>query len=181
MQRLFLFTICLFYSCLGLTETSYQIDLILFAHPYSDEKTNVQDLNLTFTPINSNAITLNTDLTSPRNTYQLLKTTNSDLMKEYYSLNYKSPYQILAHYSWKQPQNNQKAVALPTINHKGWKIDGTVRVRQSNYYLFDATLQCSPSDDPNSSFTLSQKQRLKNGVVYYLDHAQVGMLIKVHK
>ena len=181
MQRLFLFTICLFYSCIGLTDTTYQIDLILFSHPQTDIKSDDSTTNLPFNPIKANALTLKTDLTSPSSTYQLLKTTNSDLMKEYYNLNYKSPYQILAHYSWKQPQNNQKAVALPTIDHKGWKIDGTVRVRQSNYYLFDATLQCSPSDNPNSSFTLSQKQRLKNGVVYYLDHAQVGMLIKVHK
>ncbi|MDA9272003.1 peptidoglycan binding protein CsiV, partial [bacterium] len=31
-----------------------------------------------------------------------------------------------------------------------------------------------------TAFNFSQKQRLKPGTVYYLDHPQAGMLIKVH-
>ncbi|CZR30982.1 Uncharacterised protein [Legionella pneumophila] len=72
-------------------------------------------------------------------------------------------------------------VALPKINHNGWQIQGTLKVRQSNYYLFDADLQCLSPGNQETSFTVSQKQRLKGSTIYYLDHPQLGMLVKIHK
>jgi hypothetical protein len=96
-------------------------------------------------------------------------------------LSHKSRYQVLGHYSWRQPANNRSTVALPELIHNGWIVQGTLRVRQSNYYLLDTDLHLAPSNNPQSSFTIAQKQRLKGSEVYYLDHPQVGMLIKVHK
>jgi hypothetical protein len=52
--------------------------------------------------------------------------------------------------------------------------------QQSNYYLLDTALLFSAPERINAAFMFTQKQRLKPGVVYYLDHPQAGMLIKVH-
>ena len=174
MLPFFLFTLGLFYSCLA---SSYQIDLILFA-PRQKNPTNTLLLTkVPLLPIPPNTLTLQRDPTQP---YALLPTNLSNLQKESYILQHHSKYQILGHYSWKQSHTHQnRQVALPLINHHGWQIQGTVQVSQSNYYLFRADLQCSPSTDPLSSFTVAQKQRLKKNTVYFLDHPEVGMLVKI--
>jgi hypothetical protein len=178
MYRLIILTIGILCSGFTLAKSSYQVDLVLFAYPQSTDKNSNMALNTPLIPISKNAITLKNDSKKP---YGLLSASQSELRNEYYLLSRKSHYQVLGHYSWVQPSNNQSSVALPNINHNGWQIQGTVRVRQSNYYLFDTDIQCSPPNNPQSSFTVKQKQRLKNNLVYFLDHPQVGMLIKVHK
>jgi hypothetical protein len=178
MLRLFILTISILYSCFTLAKSSYQVDLIVFAYPQSGDKNSKLPINSPLIPLSNNAITLKTDSTKP---YGLLPASKSGLRNQYYLLSRKSTYQVLGHYSWKQPGNNQKRVAIPNVSHNGWQMQGTVRVRQSNYYLFDADLQLSPPSNPQSSFVVSQKQRLKGSQVYFLDHPQVGMLIKIHK
>lgn len=178
MLRLFILTISMLYSCFTLGKSSYQVDLILFAHPKHADKKDDLAMSSPLIPISKNAIPLKTQST---NSYSLLGASQSGLRDEYYLLSRRSRFQVLGHYSWKQPDNSQSSVALPNIDHNGWLIQGTVRVKQSNYYLFDADLQFSPPNNPESSFIVSQKQRLKGNSVYFLDHPQVGMLIKVHK
>jgi hypothetical protein len=178
MFRLFLLTITLLYSCLALAKSSYQVDLIIFAHPKNAAQNNELTIDSPLMPISKNAITLKTGST---NSYALLGPSQSNLRDENYQLSRKSHFQVLSHYSWKQPGTNQSKVALPNTNHNGWLVQGTVRVRQNAYYLFDADIQLSPPNNPQSSFTVSQKQRLKENVVYFLDHPQVGMLVKIHK
>lgn len=178
MLRLFILTISILYSCSALAKSSYQIDLILFAHPKGADKNTKLVMDSPLIPISNNAISLKTGST---NSYGLLAASQSELRDEYYQLSRKSHFQVLAHYSWRQPSTNQSKVALPITNHNGWLMQGTVRVRQSNYYLFDADIQLSPPNNPQSSFTVLQKQRLKGSVVYFLDHPQVGMLVKIHK
>jgi hypothetical protein len=177
MQRLFIITMSILYSCLAVAKASYQIDLIVFAHP--NQNSGISG-NTPFIPINSNAISLKADTEKSENPYRLLSPSNSSLRDEYYLLSRKSHYQVLGHYSWRQPANNRSSVALPLVDLSGWQMQGILNITQSNYYIFDAELQVSPSNNPQSSFTVLQKQRLKANVIYYLDNAQIGILVKIH-
>jgi hypothetical protein len=155
----------------------YQIDLIVFTHQNSQAEENG------VSAVASNmhhAIPLqgSTEAMTP---YHLLPASFSHLRNEYWALNRKPNYQVLFHYTWLQPSNNQRAIALPANSQHGWNVEGTLRVRQSNYYLLDTDLVFSTSGNQQTAFTFSQKQRLKPGTVYYLDHPQAGMLIKVQK
>ncbi len=178
MLRLFIVAISIFYSCITLAQSNYQVDLIIFAYPQSGDTNNSLAMTSPLLPIPQNAITLQPNSTKP---YGLLSNSKSSLRDQYYLLSRKSNYRVLGQYSWIQPSANQSSVALPKISHNGWQMQGTLRVRQNNYYLFDAHLQLSPPNNPNSYFTVNQDQRLKGGVVYFLDHPQVGMLVKIHK
>lgn len=178
MLRLFLLTISILYSCFALAKSSYQVDLILFAHPQNATKKSNLVIDSPMIPVSQQAITLKKN---PTGSYSLLPPSQSGLRDEYYLLSRKSRFQVIGHYSWRQPGNNESSVSLPEVSNKGWQMQGSVSVRQSNYYLFDADIQLSSPDNPQSSFTVSQKQRLKDSVVYFLDHPQVGMIIKIHK
>lgn len=166
------------YSCLSFAKPAYQIDLIVFAHPNQNEKITVE---MPFLPMNAHAILLKSDPNKSAQLYSLLPPSYSSLRNEYYLLSRKSNYQILGHYSWRQPAKNQSPVALPLIEHNGWQMQGTFDVKQNNYYAFHAELQISPPTTPKSSFTLLQKQRLKDDVIYYLDNPHIGMLVKIHQ
>lgn len=155
---------------------TYQVDLILFANP-QNANSNESAIKIPLLPISKNAISLKPHST---NLYGLLPPSQSGLRNEYYLLSRKSPYQVLAQYSWKQAANNQKSVAIPSTSINGWLIQGTLRLRQQGYYLFDADLQLSPPNAPESSFRVTQKQRLKNDLVYFFDNPRVGMLVRVH-
>ncbi|MCE0723386.1 MULTISPECIES: CsiV family protein [Legionella] len=178
MERLIIITLSILYSCLTIAKSSYQVDLIIFAHPNQNPQMAV---DAPLIPMGANAIPLKVDTEKSGKPYRLLSSSSSSLRDEYYLLSRKSHYQVLGHYSWRQPANNQSSVALPVVDHNGWQIQGTLNVKQSNYYSFDAELQISPPNNPQSSFTVSQKQRLKDDIVYYLDNAQIGMLVKIHK
>ncbi|KTD41657.1 CsiV family protein [Legionella parisiensis] len=178
MERLIIITLSILYSCLTLAKSSYQIDLIIFAHPNQNPDMTV---DAPLIPMGAHAILLKSDAEKSGKPYLLLSPSSSSLRDEYYLLTRKSRYKVLGHYSWKQPANNQSSVALPVVEHNGWQIQGKFNVVQSNYYSFDAELQVSPPSNPQSSFTVSQKQRLKDDVVYYLDNALIGMLVKIHK
>lgn len=177
MERLIII-FSMLYSCLALAKPSYQIDLILFAHPNQSSGITVDAPPI---PLNSNSISLETDTEKSGKPYHLLPASHSSLQDEYYLLTRKSHYQVLGHYSWRQPSNNQSKVTLPFVDHNGWQIQGILNVKQSNYYSFDAELQISPPSNPQESYIVSQKQRLKGNVVYYLDNAQIGMLVKIHQ
>ncbi|MCW8410272.1 peptidoglycan binding protein CsiV [Legionella sp. PATHC035] len=178
MERLIIATLSILYSCLALAKSPYQIDLILFAHP---NQTTGLAIDAPLIPMGTNAISLKTDTDKSGKPYRLLAPSSSSLRDEYYLLTRKSHYQVLAHYSWRQPANNQSSVAFPMVEHNGWQMQGTLNVKQASYYFFDAKFQVSPPNNPQSSFTISQKQRLKENVVYYLDNAQIGMLVKIHQ
>ncbi|KTD67311.1 MULTISPECIES: CsiV family protein [Legionella] len=178
MERLIIFVISILYTCLAVAKSPYQIDLIIFAHP--NQNTGLA-IDAPLIPMNTNAISLKADADKSGKPYRLLPPSSSSLRDEYYLLTRKSRYQVLGHYSWRQPANNQSSVSLPVVEHNGWQMQGTLNITQASYYSFDAKLQVSPPNNPQSSFTISQKQRLKGDVVYYLDNAQIGMLVKVHQ
>lgn len=157
----------------------YQIDMIIFAHQQISRGSD--NSNTPMATKSQHAIPLQISSKNTRTPYQILPTSSSSLNQEYWALSRKSDYRVLAHYSWLQPSNSQRAVTLPEINRSGWNIEGTVRVRQSNYYLLDTNLVFSSNTNKHATFLFSQKQRLKPGAVYYLDHPQAGILIKVHQ
>lgn len=170
MFRLLVLIISISVSSHTFAQSSYQIDLIVFAHPKT-----VEHKELT---IKSPMVSIdNIDKAS----FKMLKATQSELADQYYQLSRKSPFQVLGHYSWRQSAINPDKIVLPTTQHSGWQVQGSVQVRQSNYYLFDADLQVSTPQDPQSYFSVSQKQRLKANTVYFLDHPQIGMLVKIHR
>ncbi len=180
MYRLFIITISILYSSFVVAKSNYQIDVIFFAHPQAASQTSELDLNSPLIPMPPKGIALKKSSGKSHNNYELLPSSQSGLSNEYYLLSRKSHYQVLGHYSWQQPTNSQSEVTLPTIDHNGWIIQGSLRVTKSNYYLLDTDLQISPASNPQSSFNITQKQRLKGAEVYYLDHPQISMLIKVH-
>lgn len=184
MLRIFVFMGCLIWSSLGLTQTHprYQVDMIVFTHLQPATPSSVQttsDLHLV--PNMTHAIPLKNDHQTTALPYHTLPISASQLRNEYWALNRKPDYQILFHYTWLQPSNNQKAIALPQSNGHDWNVEGTLRIRQSNYYLFDTDLLFSAPNNTQPAFVFSKKQRLKPEVVYYLDHPQAGMLIKIHR
>jgi len=178
MLRFFLFTINIL-SCAALfAKSSYQIDLILFAYPQTANTHSAMYSPLI--PVNKNAIPLTHNTNKSIIPYSLLAPSQSALRDEYYQLSRRSSYKVLSHYSWRQTSTSQSVVALPHLSSNGWEMQGTVRVRQGTYYLLDAELQFSPPNNPQAAFKVSQHQRLKSNTVYFLDHPQIGMIIKVH-
>jgi len=160
--------------------TLYQVDMIVFTHKQIS-KNESNNISAILAPDMQHAISLQNTASSALTPYHTLPANSSQLNSEYWALNRKTNYQILAHYSWLQPANNQRPVALSAINRNGWNLEGTVRIRRSNYYLLDTELLFSTPGQNQTTFLFSQKQRLKPGTVYYLDHPQAGMLIKVHQ
>lgn len=181
MLRIIIITISILCPLFSQASQSYQVDLILFAHPQNASKDIESDWVSPLIPISKNAIALQPNSSKSTGHFHLLSPLKSGLQDEYYQLNHSHHYQVLGHYSWIQPKSNQRAVELPLINKSGWQLQGTVRISQSTYYILNAKLQLSPPSNPQSIVTVSQKQRLKGGVIYYLDHPQVGMLIKIHE
>lgn len=181
MQRLLIITISLLYSCFALAKPSYQIDLIIFAQQAMAVQNSELSTDMPLVPMNAHALSLKTNSGKVPQLYCLLPNSYSSLQDQYYQLSRRSHYPVLGYYSWRQPANNQSTVALPLAEHNGWQMQGTLHVRESNYYSFDAKLQISPPNNPQSSFTVSQKQRLKENVIYYLDNDQIGIVVKIHK
>jgi hypothetical protein len=182
MPRVFLTLSLLFFSLQGMTQSThalYQVDLIVFTHAYAP-KDQLESAPQTYSASTS-AIGLKSKETGGSGVYQLLPTSYSSLQSAWNRLNQQSHYQTLFHYTWLQPSNSQRPVELSTQTNRGWIVNGMLRVRQSNYYLLDTTLRFSNVDHRAASFVFAQKQRLKPGVTYYLDHPQAGMLIKVHR
>ena len=184
MLRICFLTILLTFSCHGFTKSRgplYQIDMIVFTHPSSNfDKSNINELELP-PPDLTHAITLSEKISDTMTPYHPLPLRISALRDEFYALNHKPQFQVLFQRSWLQPANNQQPIALAQTNASGWDILGTLRVRRSNYYLLDTELRFIAPNSPRSPFVFAQKQRLKPGVVYYLDHPEAGMLIKIHQ
>lgn len=180
-QRPLTFLGLLTFACFANANTLYQIDIILFTHQSSHSENNIETTQPVISSAGSRAILLQSAEKDTIEPFRLLPVSSSHLRNEYGALSHQSSYQILARYSWLQPSQNQFSVVLPQIHAKGWDIEGTLRIRQSNYYLLDTDLKFSSTDIQHFAFKFAQKQRLKPGAVYYLDHPQVGMLIKVQQ
>lgn len=178
MCRLLILLTSLLCSGYALAKSTYQIDLILFAHPQNANE--LLDLDTPLIPVSKKAIALKSSTIKTDKIYTLLPPSQSGLGDEYYQLNRRSHFRVLGQYSWRQTSTQQNTVALPKTNNKGWLMQGTVHIQEGSYYLFDTELQFSPPSNPENAFTVSQRQRLEKGKVYYLDNPYVGMIVKIH-
>ncbi|WED42244.1 CsiV family protein [Legionella cardiaca] len=178
MFKILISTAMILFSCLaqGKSTPLYQVDLIVFTHQNASSLLN--ELNEA-APNTLQGIPLRTEAKS-NVPYHLLPSSASKLRQEYWALNRKPQYHVLLHYSWLQPFNNQQAVLLPKLSKDGWQLEGSIRIRRSNYYLLDTNLLFSTASN-DASFAFVQKQRLKGGSIYYLDNPHAGVLIKVHQ
>jgi hypothetical protein len=159
----------------------YQVDMIVFTHQHPATAQLEHGSTPLLSTQNKNWITLEDTVRSTMTPYHTLPSASSMLKNEYWALNRKPEYHVLFHYTWLQPNSNQQFVSLPSINKDGWNIEGLLRIKRSNYFLLDTELLFSQPNNDKSTFVFNQKQRLKPEVVYYLDHPQAGMLIKVHQ
>ena len=163
MLRIFIFIAFLMWSSFGQAfhpAPRYQVDIIVFTHlqtPLSTEQT----LAPLITPSATNAIPLQPNQSATSTPYHILPASASQLRNEYWALNRTPAYQVLFHYTWLQPSKNEKPIALSQLNTGGWNIEGTLRVRQSNYYLLDTDLLFSAPQSTQTAFIFSKKQRLK--------------------
>lgn len=179
----FLLSLCLsLFSVFTFAETrpQVQVDVIIFTHAYT-ERDQQEHVTQTDTQDLQTAIPLRARDSGEYHAYQLISTSHSKLQPLWNRLSREGHYQPLFHYTWIQPTNNQRAVLLPSQSSQGWTVHGTIRVRQSNYYLLDTALEFKALNRAAPTFVLSQKMRLKPGNTYYLDHPQGGMLINVHR
>ena len=184
MLRVFTFISLFLFSCLGLANkhpSLYQVDMIVFTYLQASLTPSENSLAPLVAPDSNHAILLQNSSADKMTPFHILPASTSQLRNEYWALNRKPQYQVLFHYTWLQPSNNQKPIALSQVDIGGWNIEGTLKIQQSNYYLLDTKLLFSAPNSTQTAFIFSQKQRLKPGIVYYLDHPQAGMLIKVHQ
>lgn len=179
MFRIILSLITFIYCGICSAKGNYQIDLILFANPQNTSE--LLDLPSPLIPVDKKARVLSSSSQKTEKLYTLLPPSQSGLHDEYYLLNRKSQFRVLGQYTWRQAAKDQTTVALPRANNKGWLMQGTVRIQQGNYYSFNTDLQFSPPSNPTAAFTVSQKQRLEEGKIYYLDNPYVGMVVKIHR
>lgn len=175
MKWVFSFSLLIITNLLyGKTPPLYQIDVIVFTHPTA---TLTEDSTVELPPLQG--IPLKLDVNKAITPYHLLPSSLSQLQGDYWVIHHKLGGNVLFHYSWLQPSNNQKAVIIPKISRNGWTVEGSFRVRRSNYYLLDTNLVFA-AEGIKSSFVFAPKQRLKGNSVYYIDHPQAGIFIKVH-
>ena len=148
-------------------QTTYQIDVIVFVQTHH------------FAMDSNKTSVILTQETSKHSNATIIVPHPSSLSRELNLIKQQPQYLTLFHISWLQPGNHQQAVHLVVQSADGWHVEGNIRVRQSNYYLLDSKLSFSTRGQ--APFIITQKQRLKPGKTYYLDHPKAGMLIKVHR
>jgi len=180
-----LLSILLLCSCISLAfaeskSSEYQIDVILFQHPGVTDDSNETPLSSALPPNKKNTIPLLMKEACTTQLYCLQKLKNSTLAQSWYALSRNQDYHLLGHYSWRQPSNNTKAVWLPERVVDGIKIVGSLKIRNGNYYYFTSALYLYSSNN-TSPLILQQHTRLKDNQTIYLDHPNVGMLVRIHK
>lgn len=171
---------CLTYPEFAVAQSSlYQIDLMIFSHQQSTN--DIMSMGGEHTlPEVKNATPLLDVNSSKAQAYTKLPSSASALNREAKILSRKPQYHVLLHYTWLQDPHHQAPILISEPSVDGWKIDGTVQVKQGTYYTLDTHLLLSALNH-RATFRLKYTQRMKNNAVYYLDHARFGMLVKVHK
>lgn len=181
-MRILIFTACFIASVAAfalMPAKTYQIDIIVFTPRTITNESKEYTPPPLVTSQTSKAIELKPDDGSSE-PYRLLPASASDLKKELWALAHNGPYNVIGHYTWLQTDTLQKPVVLPMASLNGWTIEGSISVRHANFYRLNTELVLSHPEKPDASFVFSQKQQLQEGKLYYLDHPQAGMLIKIH-
>lgn len=158
----------------------YQIDLIIFLHQTPQEQA-AHEIVPPILPLSmQHPVKLDTHRESTSLPYKLLPVKNSSLRNEYRIINQKPQYQVLFHGSWLQPQNSHKGVSFSSVLSHDWQVEGVFKIQKRHYFDLNVQLVFKSPDHQHASFVFSRHQRLKDNDLYYLDHPQGGMLIKIH-
>lgn len=173
---------CLWGSiCCAFASSLYQVDMIVFTHNQNQQSSIKES---TIPPIlmadDKNTISLKPYDHHDARPFRLLPASTSLLQNEYWTLHHKPQYNVLLHYTWLQPINNQKTITLPLLDHAGWNVEGTIHIKKGTYYSLNTELLFKSPYDKQNTFVFSQQQQLKPGLTYYLDDPNAGMLIKIH-
>ena len=174
-----LMAICLYAGAVRSENSIYQIDMIVWVN--EPQNTPILSSLPILTNDTNNMVELKDKTGTNHSLYRQLPRSSSSLQRQYWTLRHKPNYNIVAYYSWLQSTNNQRTVKLPNTYAQGWELEGNVRVRASNYYLFNTELLFKKSNKANTAFIVKQSVRLKPNTTYYLDNPSAGILIKVHK
>lgn len=107
--------------------------------------------------------------------YPELDPSELTLKTESWALRQKLNYPILLHTAWQQPISSVRSAKPFTIIDDQQQILGTLKISNSNYIDIEANFQLP--DEPQ--YTLTEKLRVRDDEVHYLDHPAFGILIKV--
>lgn len=173
MQKIIIFFTLLMQTAVSFSlpaHPDYQIDVIIFARTSEP----LSPLNPAIIPKVPEA----KSFAKSGDYYSLLPYAASHLASEYYALRKQSEFQILAHYSWKQPQIGKQKIFIKTPVVNGWQMEGFISLARNQYYVLDTQVLISDTDQ--KGFLFSKKEKLKANKLYYLDHQGAGMLIRIH-
>lgn len=147
-----------------------QVDVVLFLHQSEllSADQNISNAAYSGIPLDSSA----------QQTYHRLPRLQSGLGREYYALSKRPEFQILGQFSWTQPARPNRPVLLQDPGLNGWQINGNLSVQQNQYFSLNSQFDFNLAD--KAQIHMQQNQRLKPDTVYYLDHPQAGMLIRIH-
>ncbi|MCC5792285.1 MAG: hypothetical protein JJT82_06740 [Legionellaceae bacterium] len=162
------------------TQDIFQVDIILFQHRAPSLDSNETSLSPALPALNKNSIPLISAESCESDVYCLLPLKSSHLKTSWHALLRQPDYSLLAHYSWRQPATNKKAVRLPDSQQTDLTIGGIVQVRKLNYYYFNSELILA-SAMGQAPMALKQSLRLKENQTVYVDHPQIGMLVRIEK
>lgn len=154
-----------------------QIDIVVFHQPILSGKLNQLLYPGPMPALEKTAQVLTSGGTGAK-PYQLLPPAKSGLTDAIYHLNRKG--QLIASFSWLQPSQHPKPVALSLTGKNGWLMQGIIDVKSGAYHEFKAQLYISSPSAPAEYASIKQYQRIKAGTTYYFDHPLTGIIIKVH-
>lgn len=165
------------------TTPFYQVDLIIFMHQHSPltltraarlaflRSQLIKTKNTTFLkpPINDEASSL--PYTLLPNSFSTLKTIASKLQQN-------PQYKLLADYSWLQPNSRQAIILSPQLAN-GWQITGSLKISGNHFYFLRTELFFFLPGSHEPCIMLNYQQRLLENKIFYIDHPQIGMIIKI--
>lgn len=161
--------------------TLYQIDLAIYTYPslYPYIYTPAKPRMLSDSPIPLKVSSPSTSAEKNIPLYHLLPFAHSQLQQAEKILKNATGYQLVLNYSWVQSITNQKPILVEKIQSNDWKIEGKISIKKIHDYLLEADLLFSAAEN-KIIFPFQQKRYLKENKLYYLDHPQAGILVKIH-
>ncbi len=89
-------------------------------------------------------------------------------------------YKILARAAWRQPALSGREVETVHVyggkSANAWDIEGLVTFKKSRYLHLDADFLLREGD---TTYRMSQSQRVRSGKLYYYDHPLMGLIVKI--
>jgi len=162
--------------CQAESGEKYLVDFILFENKVLLEDAGEQSLVPPILLPSTTSIPLALGDYAAQPDYRNLPLSQSELRNTYHALNRSQDYQILARYTWQQPDDNQRAIDLPPVNQEQWHIKGRIQLKPGRFPFLTTNLLIS---NDNKRYALRHNQALKVKQTYYLDHPVFGIIIRL--